>query len=207
MAEQVANKRVHCQTKIAPLESPYRMATHDPKKDYYGVLGVDERATKAEIDRQYKRQAAKHHPDLGGNEERMKSLNEAYGILKDQALRRNYDRSRQYQTPAPNFVPVSTPAARDVGAFGHCLSALLCLISGFFLLMLVRFQWIWFLWPLGILAIFVLGMGVMMARNAMLAVSASLPKTSWLRGHNALQEVVFWSVIATGAYGIYLLIE
>jgi len=183
------------------------MKTHDPKKDYYGVLGVEEDATKAEIDRQYKRQAAKHHPDLGGNEERMKSLNEAYGILKDHALRRDYDRNRRYQVPAQDFVPVSSPVARDVGVFGHCLSALLCLISGFFLLMLVRFQWIWFLWPLAILAFFVLAMGVMMARSAMLAFSASLPTTSRLRGHGALHEIVFWSVIATGAYGLYLLIE
>ena len=206
MAEQVANKRVHCQTKIAPLESPYRMATHDPKKDYYGVLGVDERATKAEIDRQYKRQAAKHHPDLGGNEERMKSLNEAYGILKDQALRRNYDRSRQYQTPAPNFVPVSTPAARDVGAFGHCLSALLCLISGFFLLMLVRFQWIWFLWPLAILAVLVVLFGIVMARGTMRAIADTMPVTKRVRGFRRLQEMLFWCAVLAGCYGVYLLL-
>ena len=63
------------------------MSQFDSNKDYYGVLGVDKDASQIEIDRQYKRQASKHHPDRGGSEERMKSLNEAYGVLKDKSLR------------------------------------------------------------------------------------------------------------------------
>jgi hypothetical protein len=183
------------------------MKSLEADKDYYGVLGVDEDASKVEIDRQYKRQAAKHHPDLGGSEERMKSLNEAYGVLKDRTLRSDYDRSRKYSTPIQSFVPVTTPTAQDVGVLGHCLSALLCLIAGFFLLILVRYQWIWFLWPLAILAVFVLGFGVLMARSAMVAVNASLPVTNPLKRHTGLQEVAFWSVIATSVYGLYLLLE
>ncbi len=175
--------------------------------DYYRVLGVEQDATRAEIDRQYKRQAAKHHPDRGGSEERMKTLNEAYGILKDQSLRTDYDRSRQAHTYRGSFTPVATPTARDVGIFGHCLSALLCLIAGLFLLLLVRFQWIWFLWPLAILAVFVLGFGVLMARSAMVAANASLPTTHRLKGHTTLQELVFWAVVATGGYILYLIME
>src|SRR5678809_352156 len=130
------------------------MKAAESNKDYYVVLGVGEDATKSEIDRQYKRQASKHHPDLGGSEERMKSLNEAYGVLKDQTARRDYDRARRYTKPKQNFVATSTtPTAHDVGVFGHLLSAFLCLIAGFFLLVLVRFQWIFFLWPLAILAV------------------------------------------------------
>jgi hypothetical protein len=176
-------------------------------KDYYGVLGVDEAATRAEIDRQYKRQAARHHPDIGGNEERMKSLNEAYSVLKDQSLRQDYDRSRSFTVRSTAFAPASTPTAQDVGVLGHCLSSLLCLIAGFFLLMLVRFQWIWFLWPLAILAVCVLGFGVLMARSAMVAVNNSLPATNRLKKHTRLQELAFWSVIATSAYGLYLIME
>ena len=71
------------------------MSQFDSNKDYYGVLGVDKDAFRVDIDRQYKRQAAKHHPDCGGNEERMKSLNEAYGILKDTSLRTAYDAKRR----------------------------------------------------------------------------------------------------------------
>ena len=176
-------------------------------KDYYTELGVEDSATKAEIDRQYKRQAARHHPDLGGNEERMKLLNEAYAVLKDQELRRDYDRGRIPRGRQTEFVPRTTPTAPDVGVFGHCLTALLCLIAGFFLLMLVRFQWIWFLWPLAILAVFVLGFGVLMARSAMVAVNASLPTTSRIKGHTRLQELAFWSVIVTSVYGLYLIMQ
>jgi curved DNA-binding protein CbpA len=185
----------------------FAMSQYDSNKDYYGVLGVDKHASQVEIDRQYKRQASMHHPDRGGSEERMKSLNEAYGVLKDQTLRSSYDasRPRPYSAySAQNFTPVTTPTARDVGVMGHCLSALLCLIAGIFLLLLVRFQWIWFLWPLAILALFVLGFGILLARSAMVAVDASLPVTSRFKGHNRIQEVAFWTVIVSGGYGLYV---
>jgi len=182
------------------------MSRADLNKNYYDVLGVDEEASKSEIDRQYKRQAALHHPDLGGNEEEMKSLNEAYGVLKDQGARQAYDNSRRRYTRTTNYVPVSAPPAADFGVFGHCLSALLCLLAGMFLLLLVRFQWIWFLWPLAILAVFVIGFGVLLARSAMVAVNASLPVTNRLRRHKSLQEVAFWLVVVSGVCGLYLLI-
>ena len=181
------------------------MSQFDSNKDYYGVLGVDKDASQIEIDRQYKREASKHHPDRGGSEERMKSLNEAYGVLKDQSLRSSYDAGRRRQPATPHgFAPVTTPTARDVGVLGHCLSALLCLFGGMFLLLLVRFQWFWFLWPLAILALMILGFGVMLARSAMVAVNASLPVTNPLKRHTRIQEVAFWVVIVSGAYGLYL---
>lgn len=180
------------------------MSQFNSNKDYYGVLGVDKDASQIEIDRQYKREAAKHHPDRGGNEERMKSLNEAYGVLKDKSLRNSYDVGRRRPAAPKGFAPVTTPTARDVGVFGHCLSALLCLSAGMFLLLLVRFQWIWFLWPLAILALLVLGFGVMLARSAMVAVNASLPITNPFKRHTRLQEVAFWLVIVSGVYGLYV---
>jgi hypothetical protein len=182
----------------------FAMSQFDSNKDYYGVLGVDKQASQTEIDRQYKRQASKHHPDRGGSEERMKTLNEAYSVLKDQTLRGSYDATRPRVYSAQNFTPVTTPTARDVGLMGHCLSAFLCLIAGIFLLLLVRFQWIWFLWPLGILALFVLGFGVLLARSAMVAVDASLPVTNKIKGHTKIQEVAFWMVIVSGGYGLYV---
>ena len=182
------------------------MSQFDSNKDYYAVLGVDKHASQAEIDRQYKREASKHHPDRGGNEERMKSLNEAYRILKDTSLRGSYDEGRRSRQPAASygFTPVTTPTAREVGVLGHTLSALLCLIGGVFLLLLVRFQWFWFLWPLAILALMILGFGVMLARSAMVAVNESLPVTNRLKRHTRLQEVAFWTAIVSGAYGLYL---
>ena len=67
------------------------MSQFNSNKDYYAVLGVDKDASQVEIDRSYKRLASKHHPDRGGSEERMKLLNEAYGVLKDTKLRHAYD--------------------------------------------------------------------------------------------------------------------
>ena len=183
------------------------MSQFDSKKDYYAVLGVDKDASRVDIERSYKRLAGKHHPDRGGNEERMKLLNEAYGVLKDSSLRRDYDSLRRpvATATAAGFVRVTNPTARDVGVFGHCLSAGLCLLAGLFLLLLVRFQWMVFLWPLVILALLVLGFGVMLARSAMVAVNDSLPVTNPFKRHTKIQEVAFWAAIVSGGYGLYVL--
>jgi len=184
------------------------MNQFDTNKDYYGVLGVDKDASQRDIDRQYKRQASTHHPDRGGNEEQMKSVNEAYGVLKDATLRRAYDESRTKTTPRfTDFVPDPTPTARDVGVLGQCLSALLCLLTGLFLLFLVRFQWIDFLWPLAIVALIMVGFGVLLARSAMVTLNDSLPITNRLKRHTKLQELAFWTVVVISGYGIiYLLV-
>jgi hypothetical protein len=176
----------------------------DSKKDYYGILGADERTSRRDLERLYKHKAAYRHPDRGGSEEDMKSLNEAYHVLKDEAMRREYDAQRRKVDV--KFIPVPAPAAQDIGVFGRCLSAFLCLLIGLFLLFLVRFQWIWFLWPLAILAVFVILSGVIMARGAMVALNASLPLTNRLRRHTLLQEAIFWTVVGGGGYGVYLLL-
>jgi hypothetical protein len=192
------------------------MSQIDSNKDYYAVLGVDKDASRVDIDRSYKRLASKHHPDRGGSEERMKLLNEAYGVLKDSSSRRDYDNVRTVayrgsegssrQAAKPQGW-VNTPTARDVGVFGHCLSAGLCLLAGLFLLLLLRLQWIWFLWPLAILAMFVVGFGVLLARSAMVKVNDSLPVTNRFKRHTKIQEVAFWVVIITSCYGFYLLMS
>ena len=187
------------------------MSQFDSNKDYYGVLGVDKHASQRDIDREYKRQAAKHHPDRGGNEDQMKSVNEAYSVLKNATLRRAYDNSRTTPTTAPNFspfVPVSTPSVRDIGVMGQVLSAFLCLGSGLFLLLLLVVQWIWFLWPLAILALLIIGFGVLLARSAMVAAIDLLPGTNRLKRHTKLQELAFWTAVATSGYGLlYLLLS
>jgi len=181
------------------------MSEFDSAKDYYGILGADANATRQDIDRLYKRKAAEHHPDRGGNEEQMKSLNEAYGVLKNESTRRDYD-SVRLETAERHIAPVAAAVAQDVGVFGHCLSALLCLLVGLFLLFLVRFQWIWFLWPLAILAGFVIAFGILMARSAMVAVNESLPASHLLRRHTTLREIVFWTVVGSFGYAVYLLL-
>ena len=182
------------------------MSQFDTGKDYYAILGADESTPQIQIDRLYKRLAAQRHPDKGGNEEEMKSLNEAYRVLKNEEIRREYDAER-LRTSEPGFVPVAAPAAQDVGLMGHGLSAFFCLLIGMFLLFLVRVQWIWFLWPLAILAVFVIGFGVLMARSYMRAMNASLPVSNRIRRHTRLQEALFWSVVVIVVYGVYRLMS
>src|SRR6185503_764721 len=174
------------------------MSQFDSSKDYCAILGANERTEQSELERLYKRMAARRHPDKGGSEEEMKSLNEAYRVLRNEETRRQYDAERVSRQPT--FVPVSAPTAQDVGVLGHGLSALLCLLVGLFLLFLVRFQWIWFLWPLAILAVFVILFGVVMARSAMRAMNESLPSSSRLRRHTRLQEAMFWGLVVGGVY-------
>jgi hypothetical protein len=180
------------------------MSEFTANKDYYGILGARDSDSQRDLERQYKRMAARRHPDKGGSEDEMKSLNEAYGVLRNEETRRQYDAERVARSA--RFVSVSAPAAREVGVLGHGLSALLCLLVGLFLLFLVRMQWIWFLWPLAILAVFVILFGVVMARSAMRAMSETLPRSSRLRRYTRLQEAIFWTLVAGGGYGIYLLL-
>ena len=182
------------------------MANPDQRpRDYYDILGADETTSPREIERLYKRKAAVHHPDKGGSDEAMKSLNEAYQVLKDKTSRREYDAQRQSRRSQP-FTPSSAPPARDVGLFGHFLSAFLCLLVGLFLLFLVRTQWFWFLWPLAVLSLLVILFGVLMTRSAIRAYEASLPARNPLRRFAAFREAIFWTLVLTAGYGVYVLL-
>ena len=68
-------------------------------KDYYTVLGVPASATQDEIKKQYRKLAAKHHPDKNQNDpkaaERFKEISEAYQVLGDADKRKQYDQMRQ----------------------------------------------------------------------------------------------------------------
>ena len=185
----------------------HRMSEFDSTKNYYDILGADESTSGRELERLYKRMAARLHPDKGGSEEHMKSLNEAYRVLRNKDTKRDYDAER-IARPAPRttFVPRTNPTAQDVGLFGHGLSALLCLLVGVFLLLLVRFQWMFFLWPLLILAGIVILFGIFMARNALRAINATLPESSRFRQYTRFQETLFWIVVAVAGYVLYLVL-
>src|SRR5438128_2122370 len=68
-------------------------------KDFYAVLGVPASATQDEIKKQYRKLAAKHHPDKNPNDpkaaERFKEISEAYQVLGDAEKRKQYDQMRQ----------------------------------------------------------------------------------------------------------------
>jgi DnaJ-like protein len=173
------------------------------KPDYYAILGANEDASPREIERLYKQQAHKRHPDRGGAEEDMKALNEAYQVLHNASARRDYDRERRrpVSKEAPIYV---TPTARDVGFSGQALNAMLCVILGLFLLFLVHFNGLWFLWPLLILAAGVIMFGIYMAHSAVARARESLGVAHPLRRFRIAQEIIFWSIVACGGYGVYL---
>jgi molecular chaperone DnaJ len=68
-------------------------------KDFYAVLGVSSSASQDEIKKQYRRLAAKHHPDKNPNDakaaERFKEISEAYTVLGDAEKRKQYDDMRR----------------------------------------------------------------------------------------------------------------
>lgn len=135
----------------------------------------------------------------------MKALNEAYRVLHDDAIRSKYDSERQAPIVRPTTIQI-TPAVREVGGYGQLLSALLCLLLGLILLLLVRFNGLWFLWPLSILAVGVILFAVLMAHSAMTNARESLRDAHPARRFRAAQEIIFWSAVCGGGYGVYLML-
>ena len=64
-------------------------------KDYYKILGVDKKASSAEIKKAFRKLARKHHPDVAEDKTKANSLfseiNEANEVLSDPDKRSRYD--------------------------------------------------------------------------------------------------------------------
>jgi len=89
-------------------------------KDYYAVLGMPASATQDEIKKQYRKLAAKHHPDKNQNDpkaaERFKEISEAYQVLGDAEKRKQYDQMRQLARSADSARRTRVAAARSLVA-------------------------------------------------------------------------------------------
>jgi len=181
----------------------------DSRKDYYAVLGVRQGSTVDELERAYRCEARKRHPDGGGSDEAMKALNEAHDILSDPETRKAYDAERR---PAPTVyqssmafdpeaasragtlkIPVSDPDFAGLG-----VGAVACFGLGIPLLLLVEMQWMFFLWPLRIMALGALAVGVYMSRSALVVRQRARDKSTQVgsRRTRVIREVLFWFIAA-----------
>ena len=72
-----------------------RTFSSGPGKDYYKILGIDVKSSKADIRSAYLKLVKIHHPDSqSGNEEKFKELGEAWSVLGNEKSRAEYDNVR-----------------------------------------------------------------------------------------------------------------
>jgi len=71
-------------------------------QDPYAVLGISPQASGEEIKAAYRALVKRHHPDAGGDDQRILALNAAWEVLRDEQSRRRWDASRRAAPAAPN---------------------------------------------------------------------------------------------------------
>lgn len=177
--------------------------------NYYAILGAGRTASQDEIERLYKSLAKQHHPDRGGDPDRMKAINEAYRVLGNADTRRLYDSQLPESVDALPYVvpPLSPPAALlpDTVA-GRLIGASFFLLAGLVFLFLVRIFYIRFMWPMLLGSALVVIVGVRRLHAVMVFARKSLAASHFLRRYAWVQELGFWFIVCGCAYGIYSLL-
>tara|TARA_B100001093_G_scaffold520080_1_gene612543 strand:+ start:11102 stop:12022 length:921 start_codon:yes stop_codon:yes gene_type:complete len=83
-------------------------------KNYYDILGVDEKASESDIKKAFRKLSLKHHPDRGGDSEKFKEINEAYETLKDGENKEEYDFKRNNPMFSQRGMPPGFMQADDI---------------------------------------------------------------------------------------------
>ena len=95
------------------------------RQTHYEVLGIGSHASADEISAAFRRRAKELHPDVpGGDVEKFKRINEAYGVLKDSYKRSMYDFQSQLQAQSTNL---RKPASRSEVWINIFASSLSCI--------------------------------------------------------------------------------
>ena len=82
---------------------PHNALLTNAVSNYYDILGVAKTATPEELKAAFRKLAKTHHPDVGGDPEKFKEINEAYDCLSDPQSRAAYDRGGQRAANHQNF--------------------------------------------------------------------------------------------------------
>jgi len=85
--------------------------------DYYKILGVDKKASEADIKKAYRKLARKYHPDINPNDKeantKFQQVNEANEVLSDPEKRKKYDEYGENWKHADQY-----EQAKSQGGFG-----------------------------------------------------------------------------------------
>ena len=78
----------------------FSIRAYNPAKNYYKILNVAENADQKDIKKAFRELAKKYHPDSAkGKEELFKEVNEAYQVLSDDSIKKEYDQVRASSNP------------------------------------------------------------------------------------------------------------
>jgi DnaJ-class molecular chaperone len=71
--------------------------------DHYSTLGVDRNSSPDDIKKAYRKMAAQHHPDRGGDTAKFQEIQSAYDTLSDPGRRQQYDNPQPQGFPGGGF--------------------------------------------------------------------------------------------------------
>jgi len=90
----------------------FSIKAYNSAKNYYKILNISETANQNDIKKAFHGLAKKYHPDSAkGKEDLFKEINEAYQVLSDQTIKKEYDQVRAPTNPQqqrPHSNPSST---------------------------------------------------------------------------------------------------